>query len=123
MIEISLSELIGALGISGATITIVSLYLHVYRKSDSRDKNTFQISESYRPPPASEGTNPSKKAEWILWITAISLTLLAIMEVGWNFMKFAGLAIIGSFIAFAIFELIDRWTENSSNRRFWEKYY
>ena len=111
MFEISLSELIGALGICAATIAIVSLFLHIYRELDSRDKNAFQISESYRPPPASEDTKPSKKAEWILWIITISFTLLTVVVIGWDFIKFAGVGMIGSFIAFAIFYLIDWWSE------------
>ena len=43
MIAISISELLGAFGISGITLAIVSIVLHVYRESDSRDRNNFQF--------------------------------------------------------------------------------
>ena len=114
MIEISFLELLGALGICGANITIVSIFLHLYRELDSRDINTYQISEHYRPPPATEGTKPSNKTEWILWITTISLTVLTVVVTGWEFMKFAGIAIAGSLIGFGIFYLLDLRLGNPS---------
>ena len=113
MIEMSISELLGAFGISGITLAIVSIVLHVYRESDSRDINNFQFSGSYRPPPATENTKPNKKAEWVLWITTITLTLITFVVVGWSFIKWGGLAIGLSLILFSFFEFLD-WRSESS---------
>ncbi len=75
MIEMSISELLGAFGISGITLAIVSIVLHVYRESDSRDINNFQFSGSYRPPPATENTKPNKKVNVKVWRDKKFLTL------------------------------------------------